>query len=148
MVHFRPPELKDLCISFSQEDWRFQCVAERPRPDLFLDYTKGNAKPLLALGSTRVYADASAGIPVSFNGDFFAYSVTWESTHSVLPAVLQDQGDGFAEIVPALVNRMTLTVCTGNLRAISDEPITIALNDRRELISHSYNLTCFGPPVM
>lgn len=52
----------------------------------------------------------------------------------VVAPVLQDERDSIREILLALFNGFTLTVRSGNLRAIPDVPLSVPLDDSRELI--------------
>ena len=56
-------------------------------------------------------------------------------------AMLEDKGDGRAEVGEALLARGSLSVRAGNFRAIGDEPRPIALDDGCELVAHGFILT-------
>jgi len=50
----------------------------------------------------------------------------------LLATILENQRDGFAEVRPCFLGRSTLTVRTGDLRQVGDEPLVVPLDERRE----------------
>ena len=54
----------------------------------------------------------------------------------VLPAILEDEGDGFAEIRACFFGCAPLPIRSGNLGAVSDEPLILVLDDGGEFVVH------------
>jgi hypothetical protein len=53
-----------------------------------------------------------------------------------LPAVFENQGDGFSQVLSISFEAMALAIGTGNLWAVSDIPVSSARDDRGEFIAH------------
>jgi hypothetical protein len=56
---------------------------------------------------------------------------------AVLATILQDERDGPRQALEGLFLRTALAVGARDLRAVGDEPLVVALNNGRELVSHS-----------
>jgi len=53
---------------------------------------------------------------------------------SILTPVLQDEGNGLCQVLPALLKALPLTVRPGNLGTIPYVPLPVTLDDGGELV--------------
>src|SRR6059058_1580754 len=62
--------------------------------------------------------------------------LTASARHRITVAVptLQNQSDRFRQVLSTFFYRFTLSVRAGNLRTVSDEPISVPFHDGREFV--------------
>jgi len=81
-------------------------------------------------------ADAAAGHCVSLNRHRLASNAPWQAAQCISATVSQDQGDCCGEALSRCCLRATLSVRAWHFLTIRDEPLAVALNNRREFVSH------------
>lgn len=87
-------------------------------------------------GSNRDGAGAEVVRAVSLDYDNLADRRLRDTAQCVFPAILENECNGFSETCPSFSRGPTLTVRSRNLRAVSDEPVLVSLNNCRELVMH------------
>ena len=104
------------------------------------DLTKARALSLGASGNSHAGADAEVVRAASLYDDSLPDRRIGYASESVLPTVFQDERDRFPEIRTGFFRGLPLTVRSGNLRRVRDEPLFISLDDRRELVMHGHDI--------
>ncbi|OGA54412.1 MAG: hypothetical protein A3G24_04790 [Betaproteobacteria bacterium RIFCSPLOWO2_12_FULL_62_13] len=94
-----------------------------------------------ASGNSRAAADARAAPCVSRQHDGIALGIRRRAALPVFAPVFQDQRDRISQALARFFLRAALTIRAGNFRAIGDEPLSVALDDGGELVSHGFTLT-------
>ena len=127
--------------SSSRADWRSLCALVQPLQHRTVDSTKENARcPLV---SVRIRTGVGAGEGRSFSPyrDGLANGLLGNPPQGVFPTILEDELNGVTKAGEAFGLGSALPVSTGNLGTESDEPITIALDNRCEFVGHSRYLS-------
>jgi len=128
-------------ISSSPRGWRFLYDAEPPPHGPSEDSPTECVPDPPSAKRSRAGGGAGAVPRVSSYDDEFLSRVGGQSTQGFLSPVLQNQRDGFAKIRQAFFTSLALAVGARQLRAISDIPRTVLLDDRREFVAHFLILT-------
>ena len=89
-----------------------------------------------ASSSSRAFEDAEGGYFVSLNCDRLMDCIGWKTTETVFAAIIQNEFDRFTQTRAGFVFGFSLAICSRNLWAIGNEPMTILLNDCRKFVCH------------
>ncbi len=74
----------------------------------------------------------------SLNNHDFAKGVLRQPPKGIFAAIMEDQVDRFYQAGTRLVPGVPLAIRARNLWAVSDEPVPITLENRREFIAHNW----------
>ena len=94
-----------------------------------------------ALQETAICAaSAAAGCSVSRSaniyGNGFTLSVGRETAQSVIASIFQDQHYGGSKALARFLLYASLSICSGNFRAVGNDPFAVLLIYRSELVPH------------
>ena len=109
---------------------------EPPRHDPFAGSPTECVPCPRAAEHSQTAGDDAGVLPATSNDHEFRVGVRRKGAERLVTPVLQNQGDGLTQVREALFPRLALTIGTGDLRAVGNEPRTVRLNNCRELIAH------------
>ena len=96
-----------------------------------------NANDLHASVRSHESGGAARGLSSSREADNVLNCVGGKTALSIFSPILQDEGNRSRKILLTFFYGLTLTVGTGDLRAVADVPLAVTLDDGSELVVES-----------
>jgi hypothetical protein len=121
---------------FEQADPKLHCVVELLRCVRCADSPKVSGQRLRASSSSRVCANAAVEPHASPNSNNLSDSIVGDGAERIRPSIFEYQGNGVSKTLSAFFQRLTLSICTWYLRAVPNEPFSVALDNGSEFIRH------------